>query len=149
MLGIVLNIQNNVKRTAQYIIDIFDERSKILNNQPRTMTIYTIYFLSSVQLVQLQITNNLFIQLYTISRSIVKSSIVLQCHPTKSQVSISSTVGVIDMSPIEKSSSESYMQGASYKNRDCGFLYVLFYISGPIHFFLHNVLIKLMSFQLF
>ena len=36
MLGIVLNNHSNVKQTAQYIIDIFDKRSKILNNRPIT-----------------------------------------------------------------------------------------------------------------
>lgn len=36
MLGIVLNNHSNVKQSAQYIIDIFDKRSKILNNQPST-----------------------------------------------------------------------------------------------------------------
>ena len=32
LLNIVLNDANNVKKTAQYVIDLFDYRSKILNN---------------------------------------------------------------------------------------------------------------------
>ena len=35
-LGLVLNNHNNVKTTAQYIINIFDKRSKIVSNLPST-----------------------------------------------------------------------------------------------------------------
>ena len=34
MLSIVLNEHDNVKHTAQYIIDIYDKRSKLLHNVP-------------------------------------------------------------------------------------------------------------------
>ena len=36
-LDLVLNTHSNVKPTAQYIINIFDKRSKIVNNLPNTM----------------------------------------------------------------------------------------------------------------
>ena len=35
-LCIVLNNHDNVKQTAQHIIDVFDKRSKILNSRPST-----------------------------------------------------------------------------------------------------------------
>ena len=43
-LDFVLNTHSNVKPTAQYIINIFDKRSKIVNNLPSAMNDNTVLY---------------------------------------------------------------------------------------------------------